>query len=218
MGNSGGRGVTWAKKTLKEFQDALASSDPTPGGGSAAAVALGQAAALAVMVSELTLAKESLSDGWSISEQVKFVAEPFLKTGLELATSDSDAFDAVVASFRLPRETDEDKEKRRDAIRLATLGAAEVPYQTATSALQLLRLLPDLAEKGNPNAASDVGVSALLASAALKGAIFNVEINLQSLPSEMGTEMRENLANLIEEGRVYSRMSMDAVRERLANS
>ena len=96
--------------------------------------------------------------------------------------------------------------------------AAEVPYQTATSALQLLRLLPELATKGNPNAASDVGVSALLASAALKGAIFNVEINLQSLPSEMGVEMRENLANLIEEGRVYSRMSMDAVRERLANS
>ena len=210
--------MTWATKTLKEFQEALASSDPTPGGGSAAAVALGQAAALAVMVSELTLAKESLSDGWSISEQVKAVAEPFLKTGLELATSDSDAFDAVVASFRLPRETEEDKGKRRDAIRAATLGAAEVPYQTATSALQLLRLLPELAEKGNPNAASDVGVSALLASAALKGAIFNVEINLQSLPSEMGIEMRENLADLIEEGRVYSRMSMDAVRERLANS
>jgi len=218
MGNSGGRTVTWATKTLKEFQDALASSDPTPGGGSAAAVALGQAAALAVMVSELTLAKESLSEGWSISEQVRSVAEPFLKTGLELATSDSDAFDAVVASFRLPRETDGDKEKRRDAIRAAILGAAEVPYQTATSALQLLRLLPELAEKGNPNATSDVGVSALLASAALKGAIFNVEINLQSLPSEMGIEMRENLANLIEEGRIYSRMSMDAVRERLANS
>ena len=210
--------MTWSTKTLKEFQDALASSDPTPGGGSAAAVALGQAAALAVMVSELTLAKESLSDGWAISKQVKSVAEPFLKTGLELATSDSVAFDAVVASFRLPRETDEDKEKRRDEIRLATLGAAEVPYQTATSALQLLRLLPELGAKGNPNAASDVGVSALLASAALKGAIFNVEINLQSLPSEMGMEMRENLASLIEEGRVYSRMSMDAVRERLANS
>ena len=171
------------------------------------------------MVSELTLAKESLSDGWAISKQVKSVAEPFLITGLELATSDSVAFDAVVASFRLPRETDEDKEKRRDEIRLATLGAAtEVPYQTATSALQLLRLLPELGAKGNPNAASDVGVSALLASAALKGAIFNVEINLQSLPSEMGMEMRENLASLIEEGRVYSRMSMDAVRERLANS
>jgi len=210
--------MTWATKTLKEFQDALASSDPTPGGGSAAAVALGQAAALAIMVSELTLAKESLSDGWAISEKVKFIAEPFLKTGLELATSDSEAFDAVVASFRLPRESDEDKVRRRDAIREATLGAADVPYQTAMSAMQLLRLLPELAEKGNPNAASDVGVAALLASAALKGAIFNVEINLQSLPSEMGVEMRESLPELIEEGRVYSRNSMDAVRARLSNA
>ena len=218
MGFTGGTRMSWASKTLQEFQDALASSNPTPGGGSAAAVALGQAAALAVMVSELTLAKESLSDGWAISEQVKSVAEPFLKTGLELATSDSEAFDAVVASFRLPRESDEDKESRRDAIRAATLGAADVPYQTAMSAMQLLKLLPELAEKGNPNAASDVGVSALLASAALKGAIFNVEINLQSLPTEMGMDMRENLPTLIEEGRVYSRMSMDAVRARLSNA
>ncbi|MAK26494.1 MAG: hypothetical protein CMA02_04395 [Euryarchaeota archaeon] len=218
MGFTGGTRMSWGSKTLQEFQDALASSNPTPGGGSAAAVALGQAAALAVMVSELTLAKESLSDGWAISEQVKSVAEPFLKTGLELATSDSEAFDAVVASFRLPRESDEDKESRRDAIRAATLGAADVPYQTAMSAMQLLKLLPELAEKGNPNAASDVGVSALLASAALKGAIFNVEINLQSLPAEMGMDMRENLPTLIEEGRLYSRMSMDAVRARLSNA
>ena len=63
-----------------------------------------------------------------------------------------------------------------------------------------------------------MGVSALLASAALKGAIFNVEINLQSLPPEMGLDMRENLPALIEEGRVYSRMSMDAVRARLSNA
>ena len=64
--------MSWADKTLREFQDALASSDPTPGGGSAAGVALGQlAAALSVMVSDLTLAKDSLKDGWDISEQVK---------------------------------------------------------------------------------------------------------------------------------------------------
>ena len=59
--------MTWAEKSLREFQDALASSDPTPGGGSAAGVALGQAAALAVMVSDLTLSKDSLQDGWTIS-------------------------------------------------------------------------------------------------------------------------------------------------------
>ncbi|MGB0475259.1 MAG: cyclodeaminase/cyclohydrolase family protein [Candidatus Poseidoniaceae archaeon] len=209
--------MSWADKTLREFQDALASSDPTPGGGSAAGVALGQAAALSVMVSDLTLAKESLKDGWDISERVKTVAIPMLEQGLDLATEDSKAFDAVVDSFKLPKDTDEMKIKRRESIRAATLGAAEVPYRTATSALQLLKLLPELAEKGNPNAASDVGVASLLASAALKGAIFNVEINLQSLPETYGAEMREALPSLVEDGRIYSRQAMDAVRIRLTN-
>ena len=209
--------MSWADKTLREFQDALASSDPTPGGGSAAGVALGQAAALSVMVSDLTLAKESFMDGWDISERVKIVAIPMLEQGLDLATEDSKAFDAVVDSFKLPKDTDEMKIKRRESIRAATLGAAEVPYRTATSALQLLKLLPELAEKGNPNAASDVGVASLLASAALKGAIFNVEINLQSLPETYGTEMREVLPSLVEDGRIYSRQAMDAVRIRLTN-
>ena len=209
--------MSWADKTLREFQDALASSDPTPGGGSAAGVALGQAAALSVMVSDLTLAKESLKDGWDISERVKSVAVPMLEQGLDLATEDSKAFDVVVDSFKLPKDTDEMKIKRRESIRAATLGAAEVPYRTATSALQLLKLLPELAEKGNPNAASDVGVASLLASAALKGAIFNVEINLQSLPETYGTEMREVLPSLVEDGRIYSRQAMDAVRIRLTN-
>ena len=209
--------MSWADKTLREFQDALASSDPTPGGGSAAGIALGQAAALSVMVSDLTLAKESLKDGWDISERVKSVAIPMLEQGLDLATEDSKAFDAVVDTFKLPKDTDEMKIKRRESIRAATLGAAEVPYRTATSALQLLKLLPELAEKGNPNAASDVGVASLLASAALKGAIFNVEINLQSLPETYGAEMREALPSLVEDGRIYSRQAMDAVRIRLTN-
>ena len=208
--------MTWAQKTLREFQDALASSDPTPGGGSAAGVALGQAAALAVMVSDLTLSKDSLQDGWTISEKVKLVAIPLLDEGLELATQDSDAFDAVVASFRLPKATDDEKASRRDSIRSATLGAAEVPFRTASKALDLLELLPELAEKGNPNAASDVGVAGLLASAALKGAVFNVEINLESLPESYG-EMRESLPNIVEKGRIYSRQCMDAVRLRLTD-
>ena len=209
--------MTWAQKTLREFQDALASSDPTPGGGSAAGVALGQAAALAVMVSDLTLSKDSLQDGWTISEKVKLVAIPLLDEGLELATQDSDAFDAVVASFRLPKATDDEKASRRDSIRSATLGAAEVPFRTASKALDLLELLPELAEKGNPNAASDVGVAGLLASAALKGGVFNVEINLESLPESYGEDMRESLPNIVEKGRIYSRQCMDAVRLRLTD-
>lgn len=209
--------MKWADVSLREFQDALASSAPTPGGGSAAGVALGQAAALAVMVSDLTLGNEKFQEGWAISEQVKAIAIPMLEEGLNLATEDSEAFDAVVASFKLPKDTDQLKSERRDAIRSATLGAAEVPFRTAVSALHLLKLLPELASKGNSNAASDVGVASLLASAALKGAIFNVEINLQSLPDDYGTDMRTGLPDLLEDGRIHSRRAMDAVRNRLSN-
>ena len=104
--------MAWADRTLREFQDALASSDPTPGGGSAAGVALGQAAALSVMVSELTLGKESYSGGWEVSERIKELATPLLDHGLELAQKDSEAFDAVVTSFRLPKKTEEEKDLR----------------------------------------------------------------------------------------------------------
>tara|TARA_B100000003_G_scaffold168922_1_gene155854 strand:+ start:424 stop:1056 length:633 start_codon:yes stop_codon:yes gene_type:complete len=210
--------LSWADKSLKEFQDALASDAPTPGGGSAVGVALGQAAALSIMVCELTLSNEKYKDGWSISESIKEIATPLLILGLDLSLRDSEAFDEVVDSFRLPKDTEEEKLDRRLAIRKATLGAAEVPYQTALSALDLLKLLPGLAEKGNSNAVSDIGVAGLLASTALKGAVFNVQINLQSLPDDYGVEMRKNLPSLIEEGRLYSRKCMDVVRMQLADS
>ena len=210
--------MSWADKSLKEFQDALASDAPTPGGGSAVGVALGQAAALSIMVCELTLSNEKYKDGWSISESIKEIATPLLILGLDLSLRDSEAFDEVVDSFRLPKDTEEEKLDRRLAIRKATLGAAEVPYQTALSALDLLKHLPELAIKGNSNAVSDIGVAGLLASTALKGAVFNVQINLQSLPDDYGVEMRKNLPSLIEEGRLYSRKCMDVVRMQLADS
>ncbi len=210
--------MSWANKSLREFQDALASDAPTPGGGSAVGVALGQAAALSIMVSDLTLSNEKFADGWAVAERVKNIGIPLLHRGLDLAIDDSDAFDAVVNSFRLPKETEDEKNQRKLAIRQATLGAAEVPYQTALAALELLQYLPELAEKGNGNAASDAGVAGLLASAALKGAVFNVQINLQSLPDDYGVEMRENLPSIIEDGRIYSRKCMDAVRMQLSDS
>ena len=209
--------MNWANVTLKEFQSALASSEPTPGGGSAAGVALGQAAALAKMVADLTLSNEKYEAGWDISRSINAVAIPLLEEGLNLAQLDSEAFDAVVAGFKMPKSNDDEKAIRRNEIRNSMLGAAKVPFDTACHALDLLRLLPDLAALGNENAVSDVGVSGLLASAALKGAIFNIEINLNSLPDDYGIEMREHLPELSSEGKVHSRRCMVAVRKRLSN-
>jgi len=209
--------MSWADITLREFQNALASSDPTPGGGSAAGVALGQAAALAKMVADLTLGNDNYANGWSIAESVNVVATPLLDEGLNLAQLDSEAFDAVVAGFKMPKTNDEEKSIRREEIRNSMLGAAKVPYDTACYALDLMKLLPDLATYGNENAVSDVGVSGLLASAALKGAIFNIEINLNSLPETYGVEMRNHLPTLSNEGKIYSRQCMEAVRKILSD-
>jgi len=201
--------------TLRDFQSALASSSPTPGGGTAAAVALGQAASLTTMVCDLTLGNDKWSSGWAVAEAAQTVAIPLLNKAGELAQADSDAFDSVMESFKLPKSTDAEKTERRDAIQKATLVAAEIPYETARSALALMKHLPELAKRGNGNAVSDVGVAGLLASAAAKGAVFNVEINLGSLPEEMGGELRSNLVTLKHEVKVISRAIMQAVRDRL---
>ena len=211
----GGYFMNWTEMSLKDFQAALASSSPTPGGGTAAAVALGQAAALSVMVCDLTLGSEKWSDGWPIAEEIQLLAIPLLHHSGVLAQQDSDAFDEVMASFKLPKSTEEEKLGRRDAIRAATLHAAQVPFETAQQASRLLNKLPQLAAKGNSNAASDVGVAGLLASAAAKGAVFNVEINLESLPAEFGQEMREALPVMKEQVKTDSRAVMDEVRRRI---
>ena len=205
----------WMEMSVREFQAALASSSPTPGGGTAAAISLGQASALTIMVCDLTIGKEKWSAGWDIAEKAMIRAVNTMTRAGELADEDSDAFDEVMASFRLPKVTEDEKMSRRDAIRRATLIATEKPFETANLALHLLELLPELAAKGNGNAVSDVGVAGLLASAACKGAMFNVEINLPGLPENMAQDIRQKSPIIKEDARILSRKIMDEVRDRL---
>jgi formiminotetrahydrofolate cyclodeaminase len=205
------------KKTLSEFQDELSSSAPTPGGGTASAVALGQAAALTKMVIELTLGKEKWESGWVYAQNANNKTEEILtKAGL-LANQDSDAFNLVMSSFRLPKSTDEEKAHRKKSIRQATLQAAEIPYQTACLSLDLLKLLDGLANYGNANAVSDIGVAGLLASAACKGALFNVDINLNSLPPEYGQTMRDACPQILADCSITAREIMQSVKKRIAD-
>ena len=205
----------WMEMTVREFQSALASSSPTPGGGTAAAISLGQAAALTCMVADLTMGKEKWQSGWDVAEKSAMLAVNMLTRAGQLADDDSESFDAVMDSFKLPKQSDEEIESRRSAIRNATLQAAVVPLETARLAHNLLQHLPDLAKFGNANAVSDVGVAGLLASAACKGSLFNVDINLASIPEEMGSELAKEASELQESCRVLSRSVMDEVRARL---
>lgn len=209
--------MNWMDMTQREFQAALASSSPTPGGGTASAIALGQAASLACMVADLTLGSEKWSDGWPAAEHVQQIAIPMMTRSGILAEEDSDAFDEVMAAFKMPKDSDSEKAHRRAAIRGGTLQAAKVPFETAEVALALLKALTDLAVHGNANAVTDVGVAGLLASAAAKGALFNVEINLQSLPDDMGVALREMMPEMLHQAKLDSRSVMEAVRTRMSN-
>ena len=205
----------WMEYTVRDFQAALASSSPTPGGGTAAAIALGQAASLSVMVCDLTLGKEKWEKGWPISEELLPIAVKAMSRAGELADEDSQAFDGVMESFKLPKQTDEEKSIRLNQIRQNTLRAALVPLETAKLSLEILKFLPDLAKYGNQNAISDVGVASLLASAACKGALFNVQINLSSLPDGYADEVSEESVKIMESSRVISREVMDIIKEKI---
>ena len=205
----------YGNMTLDQYRDALASDAPTPGGGTAAAVALSQGAALAVMVCNLTEGNEKWKMGWGDAHSCRNVATKLLELGHQLASDDAQSFDDVMSAYKLPKNTDDEMSHRRLAIQNATLNAAKVPMMTAESAYELLELLPSLARTGNGNAVTDVGVAGLLVSAACKGALFNVEININSLSDEIGGNLRNQLEKLRESCRDASREVMHAVNQRM---
>ena len=170
--------MNFEKLTFEQLVDAIASEAPTPGGGTAAALAGAMGASLAEMVAALTVAKEKYAASHAAVRPIGEAAARTRERLLTLAQEDSDSYDAVVAARRLPKETDVEKTERARRRAEANRLAAEVPLRTGREAASLLALLPELAEKGNPNAASDAGAAALLLEAAVQGALLNVAVNL----------------------------------------
>ena len=207
--------MNWSSLTLDEFQSSLASKSATPGGGTASAVALGQSAALVAMVSRLTMGNEKWQDGWNHSQSALETASEVMESSNRLAIEDSQAFDEVMNAFKLPKTTEVETGLRKESIRKATLLAAEVPYKTASLAIKLLDRMEPLSKSCNANAVSDVGVACLLATAGCKGALFNVEINLNSLPADLGSDMRNNIEQINERCRELSKAIMHNVKSRL---
>ena len=207
--------MNWNSLTLDEFQSSLASKSATPGGGTASAVALGQSAALVAMVSRLTMGNEKWQDGWNHSQSALETASEVMESSNRLAIEDSQAFDEVMNAFKLPKTTEVEKGLRKESIRKSTLLAAEVPHKTASLAIKLLDRMEPLSKSCNANAVSDVGVACLLATAGCKGALFNVEINLNSLPADLGSDMRNNIEQINEQCRELSKAIMHNVKSRL---
>ena len=172
--------------TIEELTARLASRDPIPGGGSAAAIAGAMGAALVGMVAELTIGRPDAEPHAAELASLRDDAARFRDELLSLAQTDAAAYAAVVAARRLPRESDEEKAARRATLDEAMVAAADAPLHVARLAAATLELAARIAPIGNPNAASDAGVAAQLASAGVRGAVLNVRINLPYLPAVAG--------------------------------
>lgn len=166
---------------VDEFLDSLAGRDPTPGGGSTAAVAGATGAALVAMVGRLTTGKKGYEDVTPRAEELVGEADAAREAFLLFADRDAEAFDGVMAAFKLPKDSAEQRAGRSEAIGLAFEAAATVPLRVARLAVEVLALALESIRIGNVNAASDGAAGAQVLSAAARSAIYNVEINLGSM-------------------------------------
>jgi methenyltetrahydrofolate cyclohydrolase len=169
---------------VEAFLGKLASDSPTPGGGAVAALAGASGAALIEMVANLTIDKKNYEDAWDRMREVRAEAERGRHALLSLADRDAASFDDVMKAFRMPKDTDEQKAVRAEAIQRAYRGAAEVPLEIARTSVALIPLAVEAVERGNVNATSD-GISAALMLFAASGCgIANVRINAAALKDQ----------------------------------
>ena len=206
--------------TVSALLDRLASSDPVPGGGSAAALAAAMGAGLVVMVAELTIGRPDYAEHDDLVADLRDAARARKDQLLSLAEDDAAAYDAVVTARRMPKETEGQRELRATALRAAMVEAARVPMQAAVVASEVLEMAERIAPVGNRNAVSDAGVAAQLAAAGVRGALLNVRINLPYLPADepLRAAAPDEIARLEAVAAVHERAALGAVDERLARS
>ena len=201
------------ERTLRAFSDDLASDAPVPGGGSAAAYAGAMGAALAAMVARITAKKEGSSDS------PDFIGEMDRLRGelLRLVDADSAAYARVAEAMRLPRKTEEEKRARTDRMQAALVTASEVPLEVAKTARRLLEACERSVVSASPMTASDIGVGALLAETALRGAALNVMINLASIKDPAQVKLlSEDLDRTLDGSEEQRKRITDFVESRIA--
>jgi methenyltetrahydrofolate cyclohydrolase len=178
------------------FNDALASGEAAPGGGSAAALAGALGAALAAMVGRLTVGRAQYAEHHNAMTDIVARADVLRSELLAQIDADTAAYTQVMEAYRLPKADAEDKAARTAAIQAALCHAAEIPLATARACVSVLELAVTACRDGNRNASSDGVVAALMAQAALEGAARNVRINLASIKdaaycAEMGRQVED---------------------------
>ena len=172
--------------TIKEFIHKVISNDPVPGGGSVSAFNGALATSLAAMVANLTIGRKKYAEVNEVMEDLSARFEELARQLIIDVDRDSDAYNRVFAAFKLPKETEEEKNIRSEAIQKETKYAAEVP------------MIDVVARKGNSNAVADACVAMMCARTAILGALLNVRINLTSIKDEKFVKEMTEEADMIE--------------------
>ena len=170
--------------TIKEFLSELASSSPAPGGGRVAALSGALGASLSSMVCNLTIGKDKYNNVQNEIKKVLNKSEHLCKKLTKLIDKDTEAFNTVMKAFKMPKETEEQKNTRSKVIQEAYRLAANVPFETAKTCEEILEVAMVVAKKGNQSSITDAAISAIMAKAGVEGAILNIKINLSSIKDE----------------------------------
>jgi glutamate formiminotransferase len=192
---------------LKEFANETASESPAPGGGSISAYMGALGISLATMVANLSSHKRGWDSRWEEFSDWAVKGEQLKNTLLKMVDEDTNAFNKIMDAFGLPKGTDEEKSKRKQAIQDATKYAIEIPFKVMQTVFDSFEVIKMMAEIGNPNSVSDAGVGALAARSAIHGAFLNVKINASGLDDKAyvkdvlkkGNEMIEKANNIEKE-------------------
>jgi glutamate formiminotransferase/formiminotetrahydrofolate cyclodeaminase len=201
------------RKATFDFVDEVSRDTPAPGGGSVSALAGALGAALAAMVANLSIGKGEYDDRYQELCDLADAAQELKDALVRGVDEDTEAFDAVIAGMRMPKDTPEEKRVRSLAIQEGYKAATRVPLSTVARCRDALRLCLQMVKIAPEEMMSDVGTGALVARAGLIGAAYNVRINLKSINDEaFGQEMRGQLSGLVEEGEALAR-DVEAVME-----
>jgi len=187
---------------IKRFLEKLSSDTPTPGGGSASALAGTLSASLVLMTAGLSLKKGRL-EGREIREirEIKKKVLTIQKRLFRAIQEDAEYYQAVLKAFRLPKDTEKKRHVRSKAIQQAYREATITPQLVCRQSIELLEYSNMLILKGNPNALSDVGVAAFLADTAVKGGLLNIGINLGPVRDQLFRKRMRLLAKRLEKRR-----------------
>jgi glutamate formiminotransferase/formiminotetrahydrofolate cyclodeaminase len=204
------------KMDLKDFADETASESPAPGGGSIAAYVGSIGISLGTMVANLSSHKRGWDERWQEFSVWAEKGQKFKDKLLWLVDEDTHAFNKIMDAFKLPKNSNEEKQERSKAIQNATKYAIEVPFQVMETSLETFEVIKAMAQIGNPNSASDAGVGALCAKAAVIGAYLNVKINVSDLNDEnFKSEILKKAESIVAKAQILEKEVLDIVNDKI---